>query len=212
MSSPGTIRVLIVDDHAVVRTGLAQLIDGWPDIELVGTAADGAQGVEQAHELQPDVVLMDLAMPVMDGIQATTAIRAATPATRVVVLTSMGAREQITQALDAGADGYLFKHAEPEEIARAIRTAVQGGAVLDPKAARAMLDHRSGATPQSHPLSQRETEVLRLVAQGLANKQIARRLGIAERTVKAHLTNVFARLGVSDRTQAALWAQANLDE
>lgn len=206
-----SISVLVVDDHAVVRRGLEQLIAGWHDIELVGTAVDGRDAVAQAMELQPDVVLMDLAMPDLDGVQATEAIRRALPATRVVVLTSMGEQRQITAALDAGADGYLFKHAEPSEIAHAIRTAVAGGAVLDPKAARALLDRGTRREPPAaEALSPREAEVLALVLDGLANKQIARRLGIAERTVKAHLTRVFATLGVTDRTQAALWARDHL--
>lgn len=212
-----TIRLLIVDDHAVVRTGLTQLAAGWSDIELVGAAVDGIEAVTLAEGLRPDVILMDLAMPRLDGAAAIRRIREAGGSVRVLVLTSLGEQQQIAQALDAGADGYLFKHAEPDEIETAIRTVMDGGAVLDPKAARALLDHRSGPLPSAadvtdNPLTDREEEVVRLVRDGLANKQIARRLGIAERTVKAHLTNIFKRLGVADRTQAALWAARNLRE
>ncbi|MEE8600837.1 response regulator [Euzebya tangerina] len=218
-STDDHVRLIIVDDHAVVRTGLERLVDGWADIELVGTAADGQEAVDMVARLadsgrKPDVALMDLAMPVLDGVAATAQLKRDHPTLRVVVLTSLGERSQIAAAIDAGADGYLFKHAEPDEIAAAIRSVAGGDAVLDPKAARVLLDSRGpSSTPLAetqNPLSQREEQVIRLVHEGLANKQIARRLGIAERTVKTHLTNAFKRLGVEDRTQAALWAQTNL--
>lgn len=204
-----SIRVLVVDDHAVVRIGLQKLLSGWPDIEWVGSAENGLQSLQHARELLPDVVLMDLRMPTMDGVQATAAIRDVLPEVKVVVLTSMGDEDNIVRALAAGADGFLFKHAEPDEIAHAIRVAADGGAVLDPRAAQALLK-RTRASQAAGALSDRETEVLEFVREGLANKQIARRLGIADRTVKAHLTSIFRRLGVTDRTQAALWAQENL--
>lgn len=204
------IRVLIADDHQVVRAGLEQLLATADDIELVAMAADGAEAVRLAGELAPDIVLMDLSMPVTDGIEATRAITGGGTATQVVVLTSFSDKQRILDALDAGAAGYVLKHAGPDELLDAIRAAHEGGSPLDPKAARVLLDRQrtSSATPAK--MSEREEEVLRLVASGLANKAIARQLGIAERTVKAHLTNIFQRIGVTDRTQAALWARDHL--
>jgi DNA-binding NarL/FixJ family response regulator len=206
-----TIKVLVVDDHAVVRTGLGHLLATAPDLELVGEAKDGQEALEAAETTAPDVILMDISMPVLDGIEATRRIVARDPGARIVMLTSLADNRQILDALEAGASGYLLKHAAPDELLGAIRAAASGDAPLDPKAARALLDNRRAA-PADKALSAREREVLRLVAQGLANKQIARRLGISERTVKAHLTNVFSALGVSDRTQAALWAREHLPE
>ena len=210
MSDAGhKIRVLVVDDHKVVRSGLEQLLATTDDIELVGTASNGYEAIAAVERLHPDVVLMDLSMPELDGIEATRRISAEHPASRVLVLTSFSDQSRILEALSAGADGYLLKHAEPDDIADGIRAVHAGGSPLDPKAARALVEsRRSGRdTPQ---LTDREREVLLLVRDGLANKQIARRLGIAERTVKAHLTSVFQRLGVADRTQAALWASEHL--
>jgi DNA-binding NarL/FixJ family response regulator len=205
------IRVLIADDHQVVRAGLEQLLATAADIDLVGMAADGAEAVRLAAELAPDIVLMDLSMPGVDGVEATASITAAGAETQVVVLTSFSERQRILDALDAGAAGYVLKHAAPDELLDAIRAAHAGGAPLDPKAARVLLDRQRGGTGGgAAKLSEREEEVLRLVAEGLPNKLIARRLGIAERTVKAHLTSVFQRIGVTDRTQAALWARDHL--
>ena len=203
------IKVLVVDDHAVVRSGLERLISTASDMELVGTAANGDEALVRAGDLRPDVVLMDLAMPGVDGIEATRRLVEAHPDVHVIALTSFSDNRRILDALRAGATGYLLKHAGPEELLGAIRAAMEGGSPLDPKAARALLDAQRPAQP-AHDLSARELEVLGLVAEGLANKQIARRLGITERTVKAHLTRVFERLGVSDRTQAALWAREHL--
>ena len=200
------IRLLIADDHAVVRTGLERLVTTFEDVELVGAAANGQEAVERCLESEPDVVLMDLEMPVLDGIAATRAIAATQPDVAVVVLTSFSDRDQILRALDAGAVGYLLKDAEPEEIAKALRAAARGEAPLDPRAGRALLSARSSATPLDG-LSEREQDVLRLVARGLPNKLIARELSISEKTVKAHLTQVFRVIGVTDRTQAALWAE-----
>lgn len=205
------IKVLVVDDHAVVRGGLEQLLATADDIELVGTASDGAEAVVKAAELQPDVILMDLSMPVLDGVAATRLIVDQHPDVHVIALTSFSDNRRILDALRAGATGYLLKHAGPDELLGAIRAAMAGGSPLDPKAARVLLDAQRVLRP-AQELSTREIEVLRLVAAGLANKQIARRLAIAERTVKAHLTNVFQRLGVTDRTQAALWAQEHLPD
>ncbi len=205
------IRVAIVDDHAVVRSGLEQFLATTGDIELVGVAANGLEAIELTAETAPDVVVMDLSMPKLDGVEATRRISAEHPSSRVLVLTSFSDRTRIMDALSAGADGYLLKHSDPEEIATAIRSVHTGDAPLDPKAARALLEARRTAT-ESGSLTDRERQVLDLVRQGLANKQIARKLGISERTVKAHLTSVFSTLGVSDRTQAALWASKHLHD
>jgi DNA-binding NarL/FixJ family response regulator len=201
-------RLVVADDHAVVRAGLAQLLATFEGVELLGTAADGEEAVALCAQLAPDVVLMDLEMPVLDGIEATRRIRAAQPDVAVVVLTSFSDRERILRALDAGAAGYLLKDAEPDELARAIAAAARGEAPLDPKAARALLTARAAPQPGG-TLSDREREVLTMVGEGLPNKLIARRLGISEKTVKAHLTSVFRQIGVTDRTQAALWAERN---
>ncbi|MCB0964694.1 MAG: response regulator transcription factor [Acidimicrobiales bacterium] len=206
------IRVLIADDHLVVRSGLEQLLDTADDIELVATAADGAEAVAACAEHRPDVVLMDLSMPGVDGVEATRRITAASDEIAVVVLTSFSDRQRILDALDAGASGYVLKHATPDELLSAIRTADAGDAPLDPKAARVLLDRRRSGGASPARMTEREVEVLALVAEGLANKQIARRLGIAERTVKAHLTSIFQRIGVTDRTQAALWARDHLPD
>lgn len=203
------IRVLIVDDHAVVRRGLEQLLGVADDIEVVGSASDGADAIEQAAELVPDVVLMDLSMPTVDGIEATRRITAELEGVAVIVLTSFAAHSKVLDALEAGASGYILKDSTPDEVLAAVRAAHAGGAPLDPNAARVLLESQRGRKPATR-LSARETEVLGLVATGLANKQIARRLGITERTVKAHLTAVFQQLGVTDRTQAALWAKEHL--
>jgi len=207
--SPGRIRVVIVDDHVVVRSGLEQFLATTADIELVATAANGIEALARVEEFEPDVVLMDLSMPEMDGIEATRRIAENHSSSRVLVLTSFSDQTRILDALEAGADGYLLKHADPDDIADAIRTVHTGGSPLDPKAARTLLESRRSGRSVSE-LTDREREVLLLVREGLANKQIARRLGIAERTVKAHLTSVYQRLGVTDRTQAALWASGHL--
>ncbi len=200
------ITVLIADDHAVVRSGLRELLESAQDICVVATAADGAQAAELVRQHQPDVVLMDLSMPGVGGIEATRRIRDERQTAHVVVLTSFSDRERILDALDAGALGYLLKDAEPEEILRGVRAASRGEAPLAPKAALALIRDRVGA-PEAKALTEREREVLTLVGQGLSNKVIAQRLSISEKTVKAHLTRVFRSIGVSDRTQAALWAQ-----
>jgi DNA-binding NarL/FixJ family response regulator len=202
------IRLLIVDDHNVVRAGLEQLASTFEGVEVVGTAADGAEAVERCLEAKPDVVLMDLEMPGVDGIEATRQIAEQSPETQVVILTSFSDRDRIVRALDAGAVGYILKDAAPEELEAAIRAAARGESPLDPKAARTLLASRLVPAPAAQ-LSDRELEVLRMVAEGLQNKEISRRLGISEKTVKAHLTSVFRSIGVTDRTQAALWAERN---
>jgi DNA-binding NarL/FixJ family response regulator len=200
------IRLLVVDDHAVVRRGLLQLFGTVEDIEVVGDAADGAEAVEAAERLRPDLVLMDLSMPGVDGVEATRRIRASLPETAVVILTSFSEQPRIIGAIDAGAVGYLLKDADPDELLRGVRAAAAGEAPFSPRAAKALLS--LGAQRQvAAELSDREREVLACVVEGLPNKLIARRLAISEKTVKAHLTSVFRRIGVTDRTQAALWAE-----
>jgi DNA-binding NarL/FixJ family response regulator len=199
------IRTLLAEDHALVRQGLEQLLAGVEDVEVVGAASDGAEAVELASTHNPDFVLMDLSMPNVDGIEATRRIVDASPDVHVVVLTSFSDRERILDALDAGAVGYLLKDAEPDEVVRGIRAAARGESPLAPKAAQELISART--EQRGAELSEREEEVLRCVAKGLSNKLIARQLGISEKTVKAHLTSIYQRIGVTDRTQAALWAQ-----
>jgi DNA-binding NarL/FixJ family response regulator len=202
------IRVLITDDHAVVRSGLERLLSTAHDITVVGSANNGREAISAVEELIPDVVMMDLSMPEMDGVAATREITSHHPDIAVVVLTSFSDTARITAALQAGAIGYQLKDADPDDLIAAVRAAAAGGAPLDPRAARVLLDRRQPEIA----LSTRETEVLKLVTEGLANKQIARRLGITERTVKAHLTKIFSQIGVTDRTQAALWAKQHLSD
>ena len=199
------IRVLLADDHSLVRDGLGRLLASVPDIEVVAAAADGREAIRLAQEHRPDVILMDLRMPGMDGSEATRRLLEEDPATQVVILTSFSERDEILSALDAGAIGYLLKDAEPDELIRGVRAAANGESPLAPKAACELLGSR-GSAPASQ-LTDREREVLRLVTRGLSNKLIARELGISEKTVKAHLTAVFQRIGVTDRVQAAMWAR-----
>jgi DNA-binding NarL/FixJ family response regulator len=202
------IRIVIADDHRVVRVGLEQLLATFTDVELMGSADGGEATVEICSATQPDVLLLDLSMPDLDGIGVTKRLQTSSPETRIVVFTSFSDRDQIVQALDAGAIGYLLKDAEPEEIHEAIRAAARGESPLDPKAAAELLASRSERRPAAAvELTARERDVLALVIAGDANKQIARKLGISEKTVKGHLTNLFQRIGVADRTQAALWAE-----
>ena len=199
------IRVLLAEDHSVVRDGLERLLGTTDDIEVVAGAEDGARAVELTAEHRPDVVLMDISMPNLNGIEATKRIVAENADVQVVVLTSFADRPQIVAALDAGAVGYLLKDAEPEEVIRGVRAAAKRESPFAPKVARALLDAR--AERPAVQLSERELEVLRCVAKGLPNKLIARNLGISEKTVKAHLTRIYQQIGVTDRTQAALWAR-----
>ncbi|MEQ4499905.1 response regulator transcription factor [Nocardioides kribbensis] len=203
--TPTPIRLVLVDDHAVLRGALEQFLAGEDDIEVVGSARDGDAAVEVVARTRPDVVLMDLQMPGTDGVTATRAIVAA-GGCDVLVLTSYSDSERILAALDAGAVGYLLKDAEPEEVVEGVRAVARGESPLHPRAARTLLSARP-ATPEGHGLSPREVEVLALVRAGLANKQVARRLGISEGTVKSHLTSIFHRIGVADRTSAAVWAE-----
>jgi DNA-binding NarL/FixJ family response regulator len=201
------IRVVVVDDHAVVRRGLVELFAAAGDIEVVADVDDGSAAVDAVTAEHPDVVLMDLSMPGMDGVEATRMLSVNAPDVAVVILTSFSEQARILDAIDAGAAGYLLKDADPDELLRGVRAAAVGEAPFSPKAAKALLNR---TTQRANPeLTSREREVLACVATGLPNKQIARRLGISEKTVKSHLTSVFQRIGVTDRTQAALWAQRN---
>jgi DNA-binding NarL/FixJ family response regulator len=208
------IDVLLVDDHALMRTGLRGVIASAEGIRVVGMAANGAQALEAMVAMEaspPHVVLMDLSMPVMDGVTATRRITEEYADVAVLVLSSYSDQQRVLEALDAGAIGYVLKDTDPVDLVAAIRSAAQGHSPLDPRVARTILHTRRPAAPPAE-LTEREQEVLTLVGRGLANKQIARALGIREGTVKAHLTNVFQRIGVRDRTSAALWARANLPE
>jgi DNA-binding NarL/FixJ family response regulator len=200
------IRVLLVDDHQILRASLGRLLDAEEDVQVIGTSGDGSGAVSLVSTARPDVVLMDLSMPGMDGVEATRRIVELDLGTKVVVLTSFSDGERIRDALDAGAIGYLLKDAEPDDLLKGVRAAARGDWPLDPRAARLLLSGQGGRAVKAR-LSERELEVLGLVAEGLPNKALARRLGISERTVKAHLTRIYEQLGVSDRTQAALWAQ-----
>jgi DNA-binding NarL/FixJ family response regulator len=208
------IRVVVADDHAVVRRGLTGLIESTDDLVVVGVARDGSEAVALVRQHRPDVAVMDLQMPVLDGVEATRSIVAGQTGTEVLVLTSFSDHARIDAAIAAGAVGYLLKDAEPDALLDGIRAVARGESPLDPRAARHLLARTAGepaaraaADVAPAELSPREAEVLRLVVDGLLNKQIATRLGITERTVKAHLTSAYQRIGVSDRTQAALWAQ-----
>jgi DNA-binding NarL/FixJ family response regulator len=203
------IRVMVVDDHAIVRQGISDVLAADEDIEIVALAKGGEEAVSIVADLRPDVVLMDLSMPGMDGVETTRQAIAAAPGIRVVMLTSFAEPQHVNAALDAGAVGYLLKDAEGEEIVRAVKAANRGEAPFSPRAAGALLSRRSERR-SIEDLTPREREVLALVGEGLANKQISRRLGIKEKTVKAHLSSVFQRIGVSDRTSAALWAERHL--
>jgi DNA-binding NarL/FixJ family response regulator len=202
------IRILIADDHSVVRRGLKTLIDEQPDLELVAEAADGESALALALECSPDVALLDLSMPVRDGIEVTREISSARPRTRVAILTSFAEPARIRAAIHAGANGYILKDSEPEELVASIRLVAAGSSPLAAEAARALVQGR-GSSEANGNLTAREQTVLGLVAKGCSNKEIARRLEISEKTVKVHLTHVFREIGVFDRVQAALWARDN---
>jgi DNA-binding NarL/FixJ family response regulator len=207
-------RVMLVDDHQLVRAGLAALVNADPQLEVVGEAGDGREAVELAREVEPDLILMDLSMPLLNGAGATRQILAEQPDTKIVILTSFSERERVADALEAGAIGFLLKDSEPAQLVAALHAAAAGHAPLDPRVARALLPGGAAPRPTTPDvsLSSRETEVLTLVSRGLGNKQIGRALGITERTVKVHLGNIFRRLGVQDRTSAALWARDHLPD
>jgi DNA-binding NarL/FixJ family response regulator len=199
------IRVLIADDHAVVRQGLRTFLDLQDDIEVIGEAGDGAEALAAIERDSPDVVLMDLVMPGVDGIEALRRMRASAPTTRAIVLSSFIEDDKLFPAVRAGAAGYLLKDVQPQELVAAIRTVHAGGSLLHPTVAARVMEELAGSAPIEQ-LTAREREVLVLLGRGLANKLIARELGIAEKTVKAHVSSVLAKLGLTDRTQAALFA------
>jgi NarL family two-component system response regulator LiaR len=195
------IRVVIADDHAVVRQGLRTFLDLQDDIEVVAEAGDGAEALAAAEQHEPDVVLIDLVMPNVDGIEAIRGLRERAPGARAIVLSSFIDDEKLLPAVRAGAAGYLLKDVEPQQLVAAIRTVHEGGALLHPRVASRLLEELT-----TDPLTPREREVLALIGRGMANKVIARELAVSEKTVKAHVSSILAKLGVSDRTQAALYA------
>ena len=202
------IRVLLVDDHGVVRRGLRGYLELLDDIEVVGEAENGLIGVELSAQLVPDVILMDIVMPQLDGIGAIARIKSSRPSIQVVALTSFIEEEKVTAALEAGASGFILKDAEADDVAAAIRAAHNDEVHLDPAAARILargLRNRSAA-PAVEPLTERELEVLALVGRGRSNKEIATDLGITERTARTHVSNILGKLGLASRTQAALYA------
>ncbi len=195
------IRVLIADDHAVVRQGLRTFLDLQDDIEVVAEAGDGAEALAAAEQHTPDVALIDLVMPNVDGIEAIRGLRERVPTARAIVLSSFIDDEKLLPAVRAGAAGYLLKDVQPQQLVDAIRTVHAGGALLHPKVASRLLEEMA-----TDPLTPREREVLALIGRGMANKVIARELSLSEKTVKAHVSSILAKLGVTDRTQAALYA------
>lgn len=207
MTDKKPIRVMIVDDHLVVRSGLSVFFRAFNDLELVGEASNGLEAFQRAGELHPDVVLMDLMMPEMDGIEATRKIRAAYPEVQIVALTSFKDDSSVREVLKAGAIGYLFKNASVDELAAAIRSAHQGKLTLAQEAARALIDGatKESITPHFH-LTEREIEVLRLMIQGMNNPEIAEKLIVSRSTVKFHVSSILAKLGVNSRTEAVALA------
>jgi len=203
------IRVLIVDDHTIVRKGIRALLAEIEGIEVVGEADNGQEAVAQAETLHPDVILMDLAMPKMDGIEATRQIKASQPESRILVMTSFAADDKVFPAIKAGALGYLLKESAPEDLVQAIRQIHRGESSLHPTIARKVLQeitHSADRPPTPDPLTEREAEVLRLVAQGLSNQDIARKLNISDPTVRTHVSNILSKLHLATRIQAALYA------
>lgn len=202
------IRVLIADDHPVVRQGLHTFLDLQEDLEVVGEARDGQEAVDIVRRLQPDIVLMDLVMPQLSGIDAIPQVREVSPSTKVIVLTSFADDEKVFPAVKAGAAGYLLKDAQPQELAQAIRTVHRGEALLHPSiAAKLMREYAGGESrAKGDLLTDRELEVLRHLARGMSNKEIAKSLVLSEKTVKTHVSNILRKLDLADRTQAALYA------
>ena len=205
------ISVVLVDDHRVVVEGLKLLLEAFDDVSVTGSATDGRTGAELAIGLALGVVLMDLSMPGMDGVEATRLIAASAPDTAVVMLTTATDRDHVLRSLDAGAVGYLMKDTDPQALHEGIKAAAAGGSPIDPRVARVLVERRRGRAQNGESLlTGKQREVLELVAAGEPNRLVAKRLGVSEKTVKAHLTQIYAAIGVSDRVQAALWARDNL--
>jgi DNA-binding NarL/FixJ family response regulator len=204
------IRILLADDHVLVRAGLSQLLDAQPDMEVVGVACDGQEALNLARDLHPDIVLMDLQMPVVDGVSAMQELSRQMPEISSIALTTFQEPQQVTAALAAGARGYLVKDVEPEVLVAGIRAAVNGGAPLSPSVAAQLIRNAAAQPSTASALTQRERQILKLIVAGQSNKQIGRDLGISEKTVKSHCGRLFQRINVSDRTQAAVWATKNL--
>jgi len=213
----GAIRVLIVDDHAVVRQGLRTFIDLQDDMAVIAEAENGAQAVQLAARHQPDVILLDLVMPEMDGVEATRRILEGSPASHIIILTSFGEDDKVFPAIRAGAQGYLLKDIHPNQLVQAVREASLGRVQLHPDIARKLMsavaaepaaakDAPPARPPQTSDLTDREQEVLHLIAAGMNNRQIAEHMIISEKTVKTHVSNILSKLGLEDRTQAAIWA------
>jgi len=200
------IGILIADDHPVVRQGLRTFLETQDGLEVVGEASDGAEAAELAQQLLPDVVLMDLVMPGLDGVEATRRIRELSPSTKVIVLTSFDEDEKVFPSVKAGAAGYLLKDVRPQELAEAVRRVHAGEALLAPSVAAKLMQEVAGERQPVSGLTERELEVLRLIARGLPNKLIAQELVVSEKTVKTHVSNILAKLHLTDRTQAALYA------
>jgi len=216
-SNAETIRVLIVDDHAVVRQGLRTFIDLQEDMRVIAEAENGAEAVQLAGQHQPDVILLDLVMPHMDGVEATRQILERSPASHVIILTSFGEDDKVFPAIRAGAQGYLLKDIHPNQLVQAVREAALGRVQLHPDIARKLMsavaaepgaakDASLAHTPETGDLTDREQEVLRLIAAGMNNRQIAEHMIISEKTVKTHVSNILSKLNLEDRTQAAIWA------
>jgi two-component system, NarL family, response regulator LiaR len=203
------ITVMLIDDHRVVRQGLSDFLELQDDIDIVGEASSGEEGVQLARELLPDVILMDLVMPGIDGVETTRRIKAVSPSTRVIVLTSFADDDKVFPAIKAGAISYLLKDISPEELAHAIRAAQRNEAVLHPEVAAKLMQEFSAPRPNEAPVEQltpREMDVLRLIAKGKSNKEIADTLIVSEKTIKTHVSNILSKLHLADRTQAAIYA------
>jgi NarL family two-component system response regulator LiaR len=212
-SASHTIKVLVVDDHAIVRQGLRTFLELQPDMEVVGEGTNGIEAVDLARRMQPDIILLDLVMPEMDGIQATPQILKTCPNSRIIILTSFSEEDKVLPAIRSGAEGYLLKDIAPDELVQAVRDAYLGQVQLHPDVARKLMSAVAESAPKARKtpdtpggLTEREHDVLCLIAEGMNNRDIAEKLFISEKTVKTHVSNILGKLGVADRTQAAIYA------